>query len=364
MRFGNLQLSGKLSALVMLAVCLTALASGFVAIFIGRSIMRERANEANLNSVQVYASAVGFYLDNARSLLEAAAGLTPDLLARPEFSGAGTQGLAAKDAPERRIAAAIFEHASVFEYVMLLRADGSVYLVEPYDFQAGLARAEVAFTPWYKKLLFSGQTIISNLHISTVTQRPTVTVAAPLFGPGGKLAGIWAGGLKLAELSKIGHEGGESEKRQRWGYITDQHGLIVAHQSNPKYVQEQTDFGSVPSVRAALAGQRGAGQWFNPIEGDEKLGAYMSLTDLGWAVVYVTPAAVAYAPIDRLTRSILLTSFAIFLLMGTAAWAIARRMILPLKNLALLTDEIAAGNYSRRIEVHRDRKSTRLNSSH
>jgi signal transduction histidine kinase len=348
MRLKKSPLSFKLSALVMLAVCLTAAASALLAIFIGRSILRERALEANINSVQSYASAIGFYLDNASSVLEIAAGLR-DL--RPSASselGASTrQGLAPKsDIPERRIAADILRHSKVFEYVMLLRADGSVDLVEPYEFQTGLSRSDVAFTSWYKNLLRSGKTTTSDLGISIVTQRPTVVVAAPIYGRHGRIAGIWAGGLRLEELSKIGHGGQETGALQRWGYITDGRGLIVAHQKNPKYVLEQTDFSSVPAVRAALTGQSGAGQWFNPVEDSERLGAYMPLPDLGWAVVYTTPTKVAYAPINKLTESILAAALALFLLMGTAGWAIARRITLPLKNLARATEEIAAGEYT------------------
>jgi signal transduction histidine kinase len=346
MRLAKTPLSFKLSALVMLAVCLTAAASALLAIVIGRSIMRERALEANINSVQSYAGAIGYFLDSASSVLEIAAGLSDPQ--PPASSGSGAaprQGLAPRSAPERRIAADILGRSQVFEYVMRLTADGSVYLVEPYEFQAGLSRPDVAFTSWHKKLLRSGKTTLSDLGISTVTQRPTVVVAAPIYGSDGRIAGIWAGGLRLEELSKIGHGGQETGTLERWGYVTDPRGLIVAHQANPKYVLEQTDFSSVPAVRAALTGQSGAGEWFNPLEGSERIGAYMPLTDSGWAVVYTTPTRVAYAPINKLTQTIVLATLAIFLLMGTAGWAVARRITLPLKKLARATEEIAAGEY-------------------
>jgi signal transduction histidine kinase len=347
MRVPAVKLSLKLSALVMLAVCLTALASGLLAILIGRSVVRERALEANISSVRSYASAVDLYLNNARSVLEIAAGLADSkLLISPAFNASARGTQTTTDLPERRIAADILRHSKVFEYVMLLRPDGSVYLVEPYNFQRSLLRPDTAFTSWYKKLRASGETVTSDLHISTVTQRPTVTVAAPVRGPGGTMAGIWAGGLRLEKLSEIGHAEEESGRLQRWGYITDSRGLIVAHQARPKYVQEQTDFSSVFAVRAALQGQQGASQWFDPVEGSERLGAYKPLSDLGWAVVYATPTQVAYAPIDQLTRGIFLASLALFLLMGSAGWAVAGRIIRPLKKLARATEEIASGDYT------------------
>ena len=63
----SISLSLKLPALIVLAVLVTAGSSSLLAIVIGRRIMYATAIEANSNSVQTYASAIDFYLDNARS---------------------------------------------------------------------------------------------------------------------------------------------------------------------------------------------------------------------------------------------------------------------------------------------------------
>ncbi len=271
----GLRLSLKVPALIVLAVLLTAGASSLLAIVIGRGIVHATAQEANLNSVRSYASAIDFYLDSARSDLE----ITADLSGITDMKAAqlvdpALHGLPADlDVPERAIAARLLEHSKVFEYIMLLQADGSVYLLEPYDLQIKLSRQDLAFTAWYKEVMHTGHTVISDLHISTATQPPTSVIATPVRGAEGQISGIWAGALKLAELSHIGHGGLESGTLQRYGYVTDRRGLIIAHQAAPKYVQEQTDFSSVPPVRAALAGQSGVAQFVNPIERVETLGA-------------------------------------------------------------------------------------------
>jgi signal transduction histidine kinase len=358
----HLKLSLKLPALIVLAVLLTAGASSLLAIVIGRNILRATALEANINSVQTYASAIDLYLDNARSNLESTADLsevTDTTSAR--LIDPAQYGLPADiDLPKRALAARILKHSKIFEYIMLLQADGSVYLLEPYALQVQLSRHDLAFTAWYTELMRTGRTVMSNLHISTATQRPTIVIATPVRGTAGQIRGIWAGALKLAELSQIGHGGLESWTLQRYGYITDQRGLIIAHQAKPKYVQEQTDFSAVPPVRAALAGQSGVAQFVNPIERVEELGAYLPLAHSQWAVVYTVPIPVAFAPIVHLTRNIVAASAALAVVLGLLSVRVVRRIVVPLDRFTAAAEKISTGDLTQRLDVHTGDELERL----
>ncbi len=349
----KIPLTAKIPGMVVLGVLLTAMASGALAVFIGRNIIRARALEANVNSVQSYASAINFYLNNARSVLETVAEISEhgDLASTLFGISSLRPQMAKADVVERSVVSEILEHSKVFQYVMLLRPEGSVYLVEPYDLQLKLSRSDLDYADWYKKLISTGKTVVSNLHISVVTQRPTVTIATPIRGPGGNMVGILAAGLKLEELSQIGHGGAAGRSLERFGYVTDSRRLIVAHQAKPKYVTEQTDFSSLPPVRAALAGEQDAGQWFNPIEQEERLGAYMPLQDLGWAVVYVVPARVAFAPINALARNISFATAGLVILIGFGGWFFARQITLPLGALTAAAEKMAAGDLTQSIKV-------------
>jgi signal transduction histidine kinase len=358
----GLRLSLKLPALIVLAVLLTAGASSLLAIVIGRSIVRATALEANINSVQTYASAIDFYLGNARSGLETTADLseltdlTPAQLVDPVWPGLPAD----VDVPKRAIAARVLERSKVFEYIMLLRADGSVYLLEPYDLQVKLARHDLAFTSWYTELMRTGQTVISDLHISTATQRPTIIIATPVRSAAGQISGVWAGALKLEELSQIGYRSLENGMLQRYGYVTDRRGLIIAHQATPKYVLEQTDFSAVPPVRAALAGQSGVAQFVNPIEHIEELGAYLPLASPQWAVVYVVPTHVAFAPIARLTHKIVVASAGLAVCLGLVSVRVVRRIVGPLDQLTAAAARIGAGDLTQRLEVRTNDEIARL----
>jgi len=358
----RLKLSVKLPALIVLAVLLTAGASSLLAIVIGRNILRATALEANIDSVQTYASAIDLYLDNAGSNLESTADLAElNDMTLAHFIDPAQHGLPADvDLPKRALAARILEHSKIFEYIMLLQADGSVYLLEPYALQVQLSRNDLAFTAWYTELMRTGRTVMSNLHMSTATQRPTIIIATPVRDTTGQIRGIWAGALKLAELSQIGHGGLENGSLQRYGYITDRRGLIIAHQARPKYVQEQTDFSTVPPVRAALAGQSGVAQFVNPIERVEELGAYLPLARPQWAVVYAVSTPVAFAPIVHLTRNIVMASAALAVVLGWLSVRVVRRIVVPLDRLTVAAERMGAGDLAQRLEVRTGDELERL----
>ena len=352
----GIRLSIKLSAFVILAVLLMAVAGSLLAIFIGRSTLRTRELDHNVQAAQTYASAVNSYLENARSILETTAGLSEIKdFATVRFINPALHGIPASvDKPKHKVAGLILKHSEIFEYVMLLQTEGSVYMLEPYDLQIKLSHQNLAFTDWYKKLMSTGKTVISDLHISPATQRPTVVIATPVRNSTGKIIGIWTGALKLQQFSELGRSEFEKKRPVHYGYITDSRGLIIAHQANLRYVEEQTDFSSVPPVQAALSGQTGPTQFINPIEREEKLGAYLPLSGPGWAVVHVVPTRIAFAPMNDLARNIILIAAGLAALLGFASWRIVRQIVRPLGRLTAAAATIGTGDFTQRIELRTD----------
>lgn len=75
------------------------------------------------------------------------------------------------------------------------------------------------------------------------------------------------------------------------------------------------------------------------------------LDETGWSVVVHQPAAAAFRDVRRLATNVALASLVLVALaLGFAALA-ARRLSLPIQRLADSSHDIAAGNFSRRVEV-------------
>jgi len=341
----NLRLSVKLPLLIVIAATLTVIAVIVPEITILTASITATENEANLRSVRDYSNAIEFYLADARSTIEITAqekGLT-DIAPAP--------GQAELTSTAHTVGQSILEHSYVFQYVMLLDKDGWIVALEPHEFKDTLLRKNLANTAWYKKLVSSGQTVISDLNISPVTQRPSVVVATPVLDSAGVITGIWAGGLNLGKLSQLGSATLEVNLMQRYGYVTDSRGLIIAHQAIPNYVADQTDFSSTPPVKSALSGKHGTMRFVSTIDGIEKLGAYSQIPDTNWAVVYTVPVSIAFEPINKLTWYLAGLGLLMIILMGLAALLISRQVTRPIGRLAAAAAEVGGGDLSQRVVV-------------
>lgn len=287
-----MKLTLKMPAVVVGAILLTAVAIGVVSIGIGRYYLRQTTLDHMLHNAEIYAGATLSYVENARSLLATTAEL-PQLknLTQP-----------------RELAVLVLTQSDVFEYLMFLKPDGAIEVLEPRALEGQLSHRDLSFNTWFGEVRRTNRSVVSDLHISPATQRPTIVIATPVRAADGRTVGILAGGLKLQHLSKIWAIDSEPARRQESGFVTDRRGLVIAHQNRPAFVENQTDFSTVFSVREALTGRTGASELFNAIEGEQNLAGYVPLPDLGWAVVFRVPATVALVPLADLTRAILLAS--------------------------------------------------------
>jgi signal transduction histidine kinase len=115
-------------------------------------------------------------------------------------------------------------------------------------------------------------------------------------------------------------------------------------------VEEQTDFRTVPGVSKALAGNRGALRYRNPIEQREKLGAFLPLELTAgsppWAVVYAVPVEYALGQLSSLAGAILGLGALLAVLIAGLTVLSLRRFLKPLDSLVATAGRIGAGDFS------------------
>jgi HD-GYP domain-containing protein (c-di-GMP phosphodiesterase class II) len=92
----------------------------------------------------------------------------------------------------------------------------------------------------------------------------------------------------------------------------------------------------------------------------EMLGSAAPISDLGWGVVVERPTAEAFAIVRLMQqRTLLITGLAALLALATG-FAMSRRVIYPLQNLAGVTTQIADGDLAVRANVSGDHEIARL----
>lgn len=330
-----MSLAVRSAILVALAVLLTGVSTAGLAIVLGRDGIRQTALAATAAGAEANGRAVVAYMTEAQSVMRDVADLP--IVGEPWQAGEGPA--APEDEVPLRAALRPFVEADhLFEYVAIVRPSGEIHVLEPAGLQAGLARTDLSFYPWFTQLRATGAAI-SDLHIATATRRPSVVVAAVAQDPSGAVHGYVVGGIRLSGLSAlIGAPQGAY-----FGYLTDSRGLVIAHGREPRFANSQTDFSEVPAVRLALAGESGAIEDHNPIELEDRVAGYTSVPGLDWATVYVVPTEVAYAPAATMALSIGGVSVAVITLFGIAAMVFARGFVAPITRLSVVAAKLAAG---------------------
>lgn len=325
----------KVPLLVVASMTVAAAAAGWSAVTVASQALEDQATEAARTGLDGYAATIEAYLDGAVALIEGGAA---DL---------GTSAPGLLDGAAAAESSRIVDTWPIFEHVALLDGAGSVRVVSPPS-------GSVAILDWPAEALRVVGTSISDLVISPFTRAPSVMIATPVPTPAGRSSTTLVGLLRLDAFSRVGRPevgaGGDF-----YGYVTDRRGLVLGHQATLLLARFQTDFSTVPSVTAALAGRAGSGTWFNELEGERELGSYRPISG-GWAAVYSTPASVALAPVRDLAKTLAILTGLAVVAVGTVGAALARRSVQPIQALATAATQIAHGDLGWRVPVTGERE--------
>jgi signal transduction histidine kinase len=93
---------------------------------------------------------------------------------------------------------------------------------------------------------------------------------------------------------------------------------------------------------------------YSASDGSARIGASAPVKATPWLVWVDIPSRSILAPARRFLEVMALTGVLILLVGAVAAWLISRQISAPLKDLSLAAQDISAGDYSRRANVHRE----------
>ncbi|HEY1433333.1 MAG TPA: PAS-domain containing protein, partial [Stellaceae bacterium] len=171
----------------------------------------------------------------------------------------------------------------------------------------------------------------------------------------GKNAGVTVADINLKLIwdvitaLKIGQGG--------YAFVVDRHGRLIAH-PEISLVLRDTDLSKLPQVAAALSaspaapGAEPAVSVAQSISGHSVLTAHAAIAPLGWLVFVEVPLREAFAPLyGQAARSLVLLVVGLCVA-AIAAFAMARRMTVPIRELQAGAARIGAGELDRRIEIH------------
>ena len=171
-----------------------------------------------------------------------------------------------------------------------------------------------------------------------------VMCAVPVKDSENKFIGAVVGLIDLQVLNqqaatrKIGDTG--------FVFIVDRAGKILSH---PDMSLIYTEAPAVPSVKAALSGQTGVALY--EMQSGKKIAGYSSIPATGWAVIVqqnFDEAIVGASKVKRLGVIFTLGGAILAMLLGVLAAGV---LIRPIRELAMVTDQLAQGNLAVKARV-------------
>jgi len=160
-------------------------------------------------------------------------------LNRLNFVNSTIGGIPENEEYEKRNVASYLINEFGFQSFGITSVDGQMYLLEPFKDQLSLSKYNFADREWFKGVLNSENTFISDVFVSSATNHPVIVVSAPLFSEQGDLIGMWGGSVDLEFLTSYLdnlHEASTSV------VLIDENDLVISDTSNYKYHGKSPDY--------------------------------------------------------------------------------------------------------------------------
>ena len=250
---------------------------------------------------------------------------------------------------------------SLFDNFAVVAANGRVIYTTSET--SGWRTVNVSDRPYFKAVMQRREPLISFPYLSKLQDRPRVAVAAPVMDSDGNIGAILVGSLDLFADNFLGRIG--DAKIGTSGYF-----YIVANGPDPVYITHhiknrimQSALPSAkqnPSLMRALQGFEGNLEGVNSL-GIRGLFTFKRLQSVNWILAAVLPADEAYGPIQDVTKTTLLLTVAIAVIVACGIWAVTYWLLTPLEILRnRMESAISTGDKESVLEVPRHDEIGRL----
>ncbi|HET7701835.1 MAG TPA: response regulator [Candidatus Limnocylindrales bacterium] len=239
----------------------------------------------------------------------------------------------AAEASLRELLATIVSQTADAEEILILDLGGTIRMSTLADHEGVSLAAEGWFATG------SSHTNVQNAYRSTLTGRPTITVASPLFDKDGKgqRVAVIAANLSLQRVDRI-------VVLDRAGLGTTGRAYLVGGDGVP--IQGTTGEGGAlesAAVAAIRDGRSGRGLYADP-NGTPVIGVYTWLADRNAGIITELTQEEAFAPARQLALTIAIVGLGSALLLAAGIWVIARRVTRPILALAATASRVRAGD--------------------
>lgn len=183
-------------------------------------------------------------------------------------------------------------------------------------------------------VLKSGRPVIGRPVIGRVVNAPVLGLGVPIFDQYKNVIGVLAGVINLTSANSLVelHQT-YMGKEERFLIVDAKHRIIVTASEQDRVMEQLPPVGVSRALDRFIDGFEGVDIFINP-RGDEILTAVKHIPIAGWYAAIALPTQIAFAPIRKLERNLMLAAVLLSLFASGMAWWILGRQLAPLQKMA------------------------------
>jgi signal transduction histidine kinase len=183
--------------------------------------------------------------------------------------------------------------------------------------------------PYVRQVLSTSRPYVAAMR-NDINGSSSIYVSVPIRALNNTTIGAMVGTFDMGNYTSLVI--GTAVKSTHYIYLVNSSGNIIVH-SNTSYMNNMTDFSSVPAVQDVLRGKSGVVEQYNPIEKENTLAAYYPVNGTGWGVIVAVPTSVAYQPVTDMLWVIGAVTLALAVISFALAYAFSKSITDPILGL-------------------------------
>ncbi|KEF40281.1 diguanylate cyclase (GGDEF) domain-containing protein [Schinkia azotoformans MEV2011] len=328
MGFGNkIKLRYAIGILVLMSVILTAIVAWYSSMSALKRSLTENYLESNSNYARKLSLSTGDLIGHMQQ----------NLTAIGETFGKSTYNQADLDAWRAA-------NNKYFNSLFITDSNGVIQLISPaviqfnkgYEVKANIKVESEAV----QRSLALKKPLISEPYKALSGQR-ILLMTAPIFDEAGQYKGLIAGTIYLESDNVIKNTMNDHQYANgSYVYVVDQKGRIIFH---PDAKRINDNVMENPIVEKVISGKSGQEKVMNT-EGNQFFAGYAYEKKTGWGIISQTPISVIEEPLESLSKSMIIQSLPLLLVILILAWVLGSMITRPINKLAKFSENALREN--------------------
>ncbi|WP_069649916.1 methyl-accepting chemotaxis protein [Caloranaerobacter ferrireducens] len=324
----NLKLKTKLILVIITLVFLSSAASGLISYFNQKDVILHELEDTSSNLSKILSNQIETFLYEKIKLLESISNLEGITSLDRDSQ---TKILKSIQAKQKDLSLLFVTNLKGYQ---IARSDGKTIY------------SDLSKRQYIKDVKEKKKTVISNVLISSITGKPSIVIATPIFDSNNNITAILGAFVDLSSIEKFRKE--ITIGKTGFGFVVDSEGKILAH-PNKNIVEERKSYSDIAPVKEVLKNKIGTTTY--KIDGIKYYGSYRPVPILNGGVIVQQPYKEAFAPLNNVRLFTFITTIIIILAASAIGYVFSLSITKPIAKLVFFANRLSEGDLTQNIDI-------------